>query len=126
MTYLTEDEAEQQRCPFFRVAVPLDPSRGWESGVEYVNESCRGSVCKMAWRWFDQKPRHDMEKFEKERQRLLVEDPRRQADYAPTSEERDMTGPQFQLHVLTEIRKQAAALSVLPPRGYCGMAGKPE
>ena len=53
--YLTEAEATQQECPFFRDTIPATGYQGVGVGGPYpereVHRYCRGSACKIGWRW---------------------------------------------------------------------------
>lgn len=57
--YLTEAEAREEDCPFFRDGLRTDPNG--VVPVLYVHRRCAASACKMAWRWEAIPTYHDPE-----------------------------------------------------------------
>ena len=50
MSYLTEEEASKETCPFIRFRIRVSDI---SLETEYVHQMCQGSACRMAWRWKD-------------------------------------------------------------------------
>jgi hypothetical protein len=80
--YLTDEEARREVCPHMTWMVNESDVINFKVSPIYAQQSCRGSDCKMAWRW---------------------------------------KSPQatFPNGAIDFFREQT-------PRGYCGLAGKPE
>jgi hypothetical protein len=51
MMLLTDEEARKQPCPFFRYCYNEQGVIQDKDAALYVHDNCKGSDCKIAWRW---------------------------------------------------------------------------
>lgn len=111
---LTEQEARQSECPFFRYVVNEGRVYHDREPAIYVHRMCQGSACKMGWRWVYERKSTYIAGVTPHEWETIQHEP-------PAGEGWEECGRDYD-----DGSTFAECIWRRPVKGYCGIAGKPE